>query len=1597
MKLKRFLALVVSLSMVLSIVPAFSITASAAQPSYDPSSLISMADYSFIGDTTYSNASSWSSHNLGESVAESTNWAGWTSTSNTVRLYYISDLFIAPDYTESAITWTTNDTVKSGTADKDFMVITWNSTMGSWMDLGFTDQNGTLLDTFRYTHASTDGINYHYAYDGWPYNYYGPSPDSYTWEEGSNGYGSGSSGTTYAVAYENDEDKDGYTASYYYLNDSSYVWIGTKTFATGTVNGFNQMTFRRVQGNARIHNFSIYAGDYPAETKTAGVQYTIDGTAVDALAKSQTYVPTTYPNGYTFSEVYYSPNGTNTLYYAAEKTVVEGTETIEMTAVTNTSTYAQGTTVTVDENDYVITTGENLIPNGDFTYDLEGWYAATTTDESPVYATTSMVTLNGDGTITNNVNKGSGDASSLYRAWKLEVGKSYIFTMTSSATLTNGGLIQGSNVNYQVGDEAEYVHRYVNGTNIVPFTATSDYIKAYFGWSNGTTFGNFGLYEVTPQYDSFYVTVTGAGTNDYTNQEVEAFAVEEVPVPYFEGYVLAGRTVSGQYITYTYEATEASLGSWAIRNNVDNNEYIAEMKFLGSHNAFANTGADDMFVNEGGELVGTYGADPDSIRIPIIGTSVSRTTTAELSRTQTLSALEQLNAGVRYFDIRLSRQEDGSFATVHGPAFNYFRPIAYTIAQWAKENPGEVILLDFQTMVDALYEGDNIVDDGDGGKNGETAGDDNEAVYAALVDLLEEAGIMDYVYYTGTGWDTRYGSLTNNGTRTAIVLIGKQRLSMCDNRFVDRKTYTSNETTYTEDDDFDTVVSHIDSKYSSITSYRMFGYIHAYTTTAFTSAVLTSGANIVEDAEANNPNWANQPNFAAWMGRGKGDIFMINNVTEEIGLQYLAYLDKWNRDCYDEKLGNDVEGAGAFVSNGVTLSGAASIMPYSTEFVVTTGTPDAVFYTIDGVECTALTKYALEFNQFDTNPVSLTGDVTLTFETPHDITKVYAIVYNGEKFGDFSAAGGDVTVTVAGGLSAVDVTLVEKEAPYVEVTVNYVYNSETVGTDVEKVYGVTEVTTLTVENGVYAKQYYLDSAVDATVTNDVCNVEVAPLTLFTWEASSNSAQQTNGTYNAARAVYWSGNVSGNRTGYAYATVPEVGEDQTLIMTLDVMFNNGFNRNNVPYVTFHTVDRTALESIDLAGGSDTTTALAALASTQFAAFDMYDTSIIEGGACDSVVDANGDTRTHAIITIPVTGVSAGDIAVKMLDNGSQTGIAVINGISFEVGCAITVDGGDESYVKLGNSTTVKPAESAVALSDGEGNFFVGEQTITPVKNMDLYSVSFGADMVTGAQVRIGDGVDGDGKVTDGSGLRFITTVNTADSLAYEVYANYYDAETNTYAEGYDIGVIITAEGSDVSVKVSATKWQDAYATDNAFVYTSALTNLAESNFNRKFKAVPYVTVNGVDVVGDTECERSIYQVAAGLLVNSSTDNTSYDQTALESEILYKVLNAYVNQTGIRLSLSDTDEDGEKEFTARTTGSGAYSGDVFFTVGETTVSGDVYTVTLTPVGEKTEILDYWNGYVRINNNNGQIYVATTLTYNEADGTYTLEFDASKVKSN
>ncbi len=292
---------------------------------------------------------------------------------------------------------------------------------------------------------------------------------------------------------------------------------------------------------------------------------------------------------------------------------------------------------------------------------------------------------------------------------------------------------------------------------------------------------------------------------------------------------------------------------------------------------------------------------------------------------------------------------------------------------------------------------------------------------------------------------------------------------------------------------------------------------------------------------------------------------------------------------------------------------------------------------------------------------------------------------------------------------------------------------------------------------------------------------------------------------------------------------------------------------------------------------------------------------------------------------------------------------------KVNVTVTVDGTEketDGSIVLGTEN----GDGTYSLPENVVGYYIDEDFVDAGKyavvgGEVINTVDFNVTMVNGAQVRFGGGLDENGKISTGNGLRFLATV---DRSAFD-------------ADGY--GMKITAEGSDNETIVNAEKWQN-----DGVTFTVAITDMAESNYIRKFTATPFVKVKYTDgsektIYGTQTVTRSIYQVAAGLLKDET--QTAYG--------LSDVLNAYANQTGIRLVVKDGELKANTSYTAK----GAYElteDELHFAVSDAAYdeAGNKYSVILTAQGNAEIITDndFWYEYIRINNNNSLVRDKVTV---------------------
>ena len=470
----------------------------------------------------------------------------------------------------------------------------------------------------------------------------------------------------------------------------------------------------------------------------------------------------------------------------------------------------------------------------------------------------------------------------------------------------------------------------------------------------------------------YTVTISGAGENDgeYT---VQALSADGITVPEFDGYIFRTKNVNDKKIDIFYVENKSTLGSCAVRNNTPSDIALKDMRLLGSHDSFTDKiSSDNAVVDEGGLLYDQNGGSTGA-RTANSFLNTSKSMVVSMSKAQSADVIDQLNYGVRFFDIRLSRQNDGTLWTRHGLRSENFEGIAYSISQFANENPGEVIILDFHDMADALYK-DNKVITTDNGKYGGSAGDDNDYAYTALASLLKKTGIMDYAVGGNTATSTTYSQLTANGTKTAIVIMGKNRANNCYPDIFMRegdKLYRLYEEPSNifgiPTEDINKVINYINGNYEkgSSDNPNAVKVIEGHATQT----------DLLSDAKKDNPNFIENVNFENWMKLYS--IVLLDGIDETTSNLYLAKLTEYTRDGFDNTYTNTVE--------GVTVEGPTDSVPFSTKL------------TVDKTD----KNYQFKLTQFADTEVSLAGPVKLTFpDATGGISGLKTVVYcDGKEVG----------------------------------------------------------------------------------------------------------------------------------------------------------------------------------------------------------------------------------------------------------------------------------------------------------------------------------------------------------------------------------------------------------------------------------------------------------------------------------------------------------------------------------------------------------------------------------------------------------------------
>jgi len=193
--------------------------------------------------------------------------------------------------------------------------------------------------------------------------------------------------------------------------------------------------------------------------------------------------------------------------------------------------------------------------------------------------------------------------------------------------------------------------------------------------------------------------------------------------------------------------TRTDYSDW-MRENLDGGRRVIDVAMLGAHDAFSSD-------------IG-YFSKVDSLSAASIQTGFTgaliKGFSVKQSKTQLSTATDLLARGVRYFDIRLTKEDaSGDWYATH----SYFsRPLSEDLAEieaFLDDHPGEFVLIDIQHVYGVDYATD-------------------QDAFTEIGDVIEASGLLDRAVRTDAGMELAeldYDDVTSGQTKGGVILFSK--------------------------------------------------------------------------------------------------------------------------------------------------------------------------------------------------------------------------------------------------------------------------------------------------------------------------------------------------------------------------------------------------------------------------------------------------------------------------------------------------------------------------------------------------------------------------------------------------------------------------------------------------------------------------------------------------------------------------------------------------------------------------------------------------------------------------------------------------------
>lgn len=227
---------------------------------------------------------------------------------------------------------------------------------------------------------------------------------------------------------------------------------------------------------------------------------------------------------------------------------------------------------------------------------------------------------------------------------------------------------------------------------------------------------------------------------------------------------------------FGHRQSDFDYSAW-MSETLENEQLITDVAMLGAHDAFSQE--IDLFSRL--DPYETNGIMQGVTGFLIKGFIVKQ------SKTQVSDVETLLKSGVRYFDIRLTREEE-LWYTKHNYLSSDFAPIAEAMVSFLDEHPGEFLILDFQHIDGVDY---NDAED-----------------YATFYGMLDDVGLLEFAHEATDLSTLTYGELTEQGAKAKVLITAKFEGASCKVLWYQDAVRSA----WADDDDFDAVISFLENE-----------------------------------------------------------------------------------------------------------------------------------------------------------------------------------------------------------------------------------------------------------------------------------------------------------------------------------------------------------------------------------------------------------------------------------------------------------------------------------------------------------------------------------------------------------------------------------------------------------------------------------------------------------------------------------------------------------------------------------------------------------------------------------------------------------------